>query len=94
MSNKVEIARLAVDELSRKERLELLARLQPGTRPSAATDERIVRRREVASKFSVSVRAVDNWARQGLIQRVRLKGRVRGCGFRLSDVERMIGGVS
>lgn len=57
--------------------------------PTAA---RILRRGEVAKRFGVCLRAVDGWARAGIIQKVCLPGRVRCAGFRESDVAALIEG--
>jgi hypothetical protein len=58
----------------------------------APTGERIVRRAEVARKYSCSIRTVDNLTKQGLLKRIVLPGRGRGAGFRESDVLALIGG--
>lgn len=95
MSNgKMAMARLAIEQLNRKDRLSLVRDL--GLVPEASKEEstieaRLLRRREVASRLSVSLRTVDNWAREGLLTKRRLPGRRRAAGFSSVDVEKLIG---
>lgn len=53
---------------------------------------RILRRAQVAERFNVSTRAIDHWAKAGILQRVCLPGRAHGAGFRESDVAALIEG--
>jgi hypothetical protein len=57
---------------------------------NAAAPTRLLRRGEVAKRMSVTTRAVDEWARTGILKRVHLPGRVRGAGFREADVQALI----
>ena len=57
---------------------------------NAVTPTRLLRRGEVAKRLSVTTRAVDEWARTGILKRVHLPGRVRGAGFRESDIQALI----
>jgi len=60
--------------------------------PAAAReDDRIIRRAEAARLLARTTRAVDMLARGGVLKRVRLPGRTRGAGFRLSEVQQLIG---
>ena len=52
---------------------------------------RILTRAEVAKRFDRSLRFVDKLAAEGVLQRVTLPGRVRACGYREADVERLLG---
>ena len=54
---------------------------------------RILTRAETAKAFGRSTRLIDALAASGSLPRVRLPGRVRGCGFRSDDVRRLLGGV-
>ena len=56
------------------------------------TPDRIVRRHEAAELLARSPRAIDYLAAAGHLPRVELPGRSRALGFRLSDVQRLIGG--
>lgn len=58
----------------------------------AAVEARVLRRSEVARRFSVTLRAVDNWNRTGILRKITLPGRVRAAGFRESDVVALIAG--
>jgi hypothetical protein len=57
---------------------------------NAPAPARLLRRGEVAKRLAVTTRAVDEWARTGILKRVHLPGRVRGAGFRESDVQALI----
>ena len=50
----------------------------------------ILTRAEVAKRFDRSLRFVDKLAAEGVLQRVTLPGRVRACGYREADVERLL----
>ena len=88
---------LAADpSVSVSERQRLLKLLRDGP-PVAATDHaapepRLIRRADAARRLGCSLRTVDNWARTGILQKVRLRGRVRAAGFRESDVVALIEG--
>ena len=89
---RLSMARLALEQLSRKDRVLLLRDLgftnekQPAQPPEA----RILRREEVARRLSVSLRTVDLWAKMGLIKKRLLPGHVRASGFSSAEVERLI----
>jgi len=62
--------------------------------PVASSRVQVLRRGEVAERLAKSVRTVDALARAGFLRKVTLPGRIRGAGFLLADVERlMIGGA-
>ena len=86
MSSTIELARLAVSGLSAKDRNAQMKELQPDPQQ----EKRLARRREVARLLSVSLRTVDHYAKQGLIERVRMPGHKRTLGFRLSDVHALM----
>ncbi len=91
----VKSALRADPSVSAAERVELLRRLKevPGGSKSvaaAAGEARLVRRGEAARRLSCSVRTVDRLARIGALQRRKLPGRVRGAGFLVSELERLI----
>jgi len=50
------------------------------------TQQRLLRRRNVAELLGLSLRTVDKLAKEGSLEKVRLPGRVRGAGFRETDV--------
>lgn len=89
---KLSMARLALEQLSRKERLNLLRDLGlvGGETTAQPTAPRLLRRDEVARRLSVSKRTVDVWAQQGLITKRTLPGRVRACGFSSVEIEKLI----
>jgi predicted DNA-binding transcriptional regulator AlpA len=51
---------------------------------------RLLRRKEVAKRLSVSERTIDLWVREGLLQKIVLPGRIRGVGFKESDINQLI----
>lgn len=64
---------------------------EPTATPPAPPDPtRLIRRREASLRLGLSVRTVDLLAAQGALEKVRLPGRRRACGFRASDVSRLI----
>lgn len=60
--------------------------------PTAPEPPRLVRRAEAARRLAVSLRAVDAWARAGILHKVRLPGRVRAIGLAEADVAAIIRG--
>lgn len=82
--------------LSSAERLEIFTAIRNHGKAADSSPkeriERLLRRQEAASRFGVSLRAVDRWARTGLLPKVRLPGRVRCAGFREADVIALIAG--
>jgi predicted DNA-binding transcriptional regulator AlpA len=74
------------------DRARILTACQNPTGQLANPGPRLLRRREVASRFGTSLRAVDKWSKEGLLPRVRLPGRTRAAGFRESDVAALIAG--
>lgn len=52
----------------------------------------IMSRRKTAELLNRTPRSVDQLASEGILERVKLPGKVRGCGFRKSDVVALIEG--
>lgn len=92
--SKLAMARLALGQLNRKDRTALAKELglASGTPETAVVpvDVRLLRRHEVARRLSVSLRTVDNWAREGLLAKKKLPGRKRACGFSSVEVDKLI----
>lgn len=61
-------------------------------RAPVTRDKRILSRREVAQRFSRSLRFVDHLAKAGTLRRVMLPGRQRACGFLAEEVEALMSG--
>ena len=53
---------------------------------------RILQRKEVARRFNRSLRFVDKLAVEGILPRAKMPGRIRACGYREEDVERLMAG--
>lgn len=91
---KLAMARLAMAQLSRKDRIALAKEVgltdDKTESTQAAAEARLLRRHEVARRLSVSLRTVDNWARQGLLTKRKLPGRLRAAGFSSVEVDRLI----
>jgi len=83
--------------LSTPDRARLMALLRkggpekPDTAP-AAPEPRLLRRAEAARRLGCSIRCIDNWARDKILDKVRMPGRVRAAGFREADIRRLIEG--
>ncbi len=98
MNTNLEAVRLLVNSLSRKDRLAILAELQPVTTPPATsasatpTGPRIVTTATTAAMLNRSRRLVHKLASENLLVRVKLPGRVRGCGYTRESVERLLAG--
>lgn len=86
------MARLALEQLSRKDRVLLLRDLGLITdqQPPQPPEVRLLRRTEVARRLSVSRRTVDLWAKQGLLKKRILPGHVRASGFCSQDVDKLL----
>lgn len=86
-STNLEIVRLAFNSLNEAEKEEFVRSHTGETAIIAAkAPPRIIRRGEVAKRAGVTARAVDKWAEEGLLRKVRLPGRKRSIGFLESDV--------
>ena len=72
------------------ERGRLLAALTEKDKPTAAP--RLIRRREVAERLQLSLRAVDRLAEEGALRKRTLPGRVRSTGFIEAEVNALIRG--
>jgi predicted DNA-binding transcriptional regulator AlpA len=89
---------LAADpSINPPERNRLLAVLRHGpevkaAHPTAPALPRIMRRREVAQRLSVSLRTVDKLAKVGTLRKRRFPGRVRASGFLESDIVNLLTG--
>jgi hypothetical protein len=78
----------------------LLSTLAPSARArivsecaqSAPVENRILRRTEAARLLGRSPRAVDYLVAAGSLSKVTFPGHSRGAGFRLSDINSLIGG--
>lgn len=71
--------------------------LQQGGEPPAMQSEEppsLVRRKEAAKRLSISLRTLDQWARDGLLTKVTLPGKTRACGFRSTEINALIRGES
>lgn len=61
--------------------------------PSGAPAKaRLIRRREVAERLSVSLRTIDNLAQSGLLHKRTFPGRVRASGFLETEVVELLTG--
>ena len=83
--------RVLIGTLSAKDKARLVRELTAESAP-VAVENRIIRRTEAARLLARSPRAVDYMAAEGLLPKVCFPGRSRGAGFRLSDVQALIGG--
>ena len=83
---------LATDpSVNAEDRRALVEALRSGVKAEARHD-RVLRRPEVARRLGVSVKALDQWKRRGVLSPVTIPGSSRALGFRESDVEALIAG--
>lgn len=75
---------------SRAAVLAILDGKQADTAPASPPAPHILRRAEVARRLSVGIRTCDLWAKQGILEKVKLPGRKRAAGFREADVLALI----
>lgn len=91
--DRLELARMAYMTLAPRERREFATMIGgPATPAPTPTEDRLIRRGEVARLLALSPRAVDRLGRLGTLPRVKFPGRQRAAGFRLRDVEALISG--
>ena len=62
----------------------------PEKQKSIGAEPRILRRSEAAKRLGVTIRAIDKWSQEGILRRVRLPGRTRGCGFLESEINTLM----
>lgn len=79
--------RLLLSALPEAEQARIVQEVAP------TTEARVIRRTEAARLLSCVPRSIDRLAAQGILHRVCLPGRSRAAGFRLHDVQALIGGV-
>ncbi|MDO9542935.1 MAG: hypothetical protein Q7J98_11530 [Kiritimatiellia bacterium] len=87
----LQLARMAFGQLSAQDRIEFMR--EQSTLPAEVRADRLLRRGEVARRLGCTPRTVDALGRAGTLHRVRLPGRVRGAGFRESEIAALIGGA-
>jgi predicted DNA-binding transcriptional regulator AlpA len=73
-----------------EERGRVLEALSDKQRP--AGPPRLIRRKEVAERLGLSIRAVDRLAEEGTLSKRVLPGRVRSTGFQSDEVDALIRG--
>jgi excisionase family DNA binding protein len=79
------------ETLSQPER-EALRKLRFGEVTLSQPAERLLRRREVAERLSVSRRTIDRWCSTGVLPRMKLPGRSRSSGVPETAVAALIAG--
>ena len=88
----VKLARMALEQLTAKERMALIREMSG--QPAPKEPERILRRAQIAERFSVTKRCVDNWISAGILEKCVLPGRHRGAGVLESQIEALMQGKS
>lgn len=86
----IEIAKLALQGLSARERQALLRELTK--QPAPVEPDRLLRPRDASARLGVTTRTVFNLLKSGAITRVILPGRTRALGIRNSEIEALIAG--
>ena len=80
----------SVTDKERSRIIEIIFRADDGAENQPASPDRIVLRGDVANMLARSTRAVDLLARQGLLKKIKLPGRTRCAGFKLSVVNKFL----
>ena len=70
----------------------LIALQSDATPANGTAAEEIIPRRKAADRFHRHPSFVDRLVRAKVLEPVRLKGRKRACGFRASDIEKLMAG--
>ena len=81
--------------ISPQERSKILKLIQQGGESPALQSKeppRLLRRKEAAERLSISLRTLDQWARDGLLTKVILPGKTRACGFSSDAIDALVGG--
>ena len=83
--------------LTPSERIRLLALVRQGLyaqdpQSTAGNSARIIRRAEAARRLSCSLRLIDRLARDGILTKRKLPGRMRASGFLEQDLNALIVG--
>ncbi len=92
MSTNIELARMAVSGLSKTDRAAFIRELTGACgKPADHTAPKTLRPKQAAARHGVSKRLLCKLSREGLLHPVRLPGRVRGCGFRVDELDQVFG---
>lgn len=76
----------------RRRLMTLLRNDAPKLESSGPSADRVLRIPEAANLVGRTPRALHNWAKAGVLAKVRLPGSKRALGFRESDVQNLIAG--
>ena len=75
-----------LQDAAMRRRIELAIATPPADEMPAALSNRVLSASETARVFSVTPKTIHRMAADGTLHRVKLPGRVRGCGFLQSEV--------
>lgn len=89
-SQNIQIAKLALQGLSARDRQALLRELTG--QPALIESERLLRPRTAAERLGVTPRTVFNLLKSGVLHRVILPGRKRALGVRESEISALVAG--
>jgi hypothetical protein len=84
----------SVTDKERTKIIERIFRADDGDENQPAEQDRIVLRGEASKILSRSTRGIDLLARQGLLKKIKLPGRQRCAGFRLSAINKFLESAS
>lgn len=90
MNQSIELTRLAWAGLTARDKANLI-REWTGT-PAPQEPDRLLRPKAAADRLACTTRTVFNLMKSGVLTRIKLPGRKRGCGVRNSEIEALIGG--
>ena len=90
MSGQIQLAKMAVSQLSVKDRLEFIRELT--TTPPPQEPDRVLKVKYAAERMACTPPTIYSLLKAGALTRVRLPGRKRGCGVRKSEIDALIEG--
>ena len=90
MKQNYELARMAVAGLSTQDRVEFLRELTNA--PAPVEPDRVLKVKYAAERMACTPPTIYSLLKSGALTRVRLPGRVRGCGVKKSEIDALIQG--
>jgi hypothetical protein len=76
--------------LTPTERRDIATAIRNHGTPPKESEPAIISRAQAAKILNRTTRSIDDLANQGVIEKIRLPGRSRACGFRKKDVMALI----
>lgn len=91
MKQAYQLAQLAVAGLSAQDRVEFMREMTGA--PAPQEPDRVLKVKCAAERMACTPPTIYSLLKSGALTRVRLPGRVRGCGVKKSEIDSLIAGV-